>query len=78
MNSGKTVAFMVHARLVKPGTDEELAPVLWSDNFVSLLPGESRTLDVELPSSTKGTELQVDGWNVALTKVKTLTSLEKK
>jgi hypothetical protein len=69
---------MVHARLVKSGTDEELAPVLWSDNFVSLLPGESRTLEVELPVGIKGTELQVDGWNVAPTKTKMLTSLEKK
>jgi exo-1,4-beta-D-glucosaminidase len=78
VNTGKTVAFMVHARLVKPRTDEELAPVLWSDNFVSLLPGESRMLKVELPSGNKETEIHVDGWNVALSKVKATTSLEKK
>jgi exo-1,4-beta-D-glucosaminidase len=78
VNSGKTVDFMVHARLVKSGTDEELAPVLWSDNFVSLLPGESRTLEVELPSGNKGTEFQVDGWNVGLTKAKAPITLEKK
>jgi exo-1,4-beta-D-glucosaminidase len=78
VNTGKTVAFMVHARLVKPRTDEELAPVLWSDNFVSLLPGESRMLKVELLSGNKETEIHVDGWNVALSKVKATTSLEKK
>jgi exo-1,4-beta-D-glucosaminidase len=78
VNTGTTVDFMVHARLVKAGSDEELAPVFWSDNFISLLPGESRTLEAELPSGNKGSELQIDGWNVPLAKVKTPTSSEKK
>jgi exo-1,4-beta-D-glucosaminidase len=64
-NTGKNIAFFVHAGLLKPGSDQEVAPVLWSDNYVSLLPGESRVLEVELPSEYRGkTELRIDGWNV--------------
>jgi len=62
-NSGEDVAFFLHADVVRAGTGEEVAPVLWSDNFISLLPGESRTLRVEgLPEVPL--ELKIDGWNV--------------
>jgi len=62
-NGGGEVAFFLHAAIVKAGTSEEVAPVLWSDNFISLLPGESRELRVEgLPEAPL--ELKVDGWNV--------------
>jgi exo-1,4-beta-D-glucosaminidase len=65
-NAGKAIAFLLHAQLVQKGSDEELAPVFWSDNFVSLLPGESRTLTVDLPSGNRGgSQFRVDGWNVA-------------
>ena len=61
-NSGKTVAFFLHIRAVKAGTEEEIVPVFWSDNFISLAPEGSRTLTVKsLPS---GVELKLSGWNV--------------
>jgi exo-1,4-beta-D-glucosaminidase len=78
-NNGKSVAFMVHAGLVKPGSEEEIAPVLWNDNFVSLLPGESRALEVELPTDYKGkTELHIDGWNVAAMTIKSTAATIKR
>lgn len=61
-NSGKTVAFFLHVRAVKAGSEEEIAPVFWSDNFISLPPEGSRTLTLKtLPS---GVELKLSGWNV--------------
>ncbi len=62
-NSGGSVAFFLHAQAVRSGTDEEVAPVLWSDNFISLLPGESRTLRVDGLADAP-LELKIDGWNV--------------
>ncbi len=62
-NDGNAVAFFVHARLVDPKTGLEATPVLWSSNFVSLLPGERRTMQVELPPSHVALELKVEGWN---------------
>jgi exo-1,4-beta-D-glucosaminidase len=64
-NSGKSVAFFLHLRAVKAGTDEELVPVFWDDNFISLMPGDSRALMVKVPADTRETiEIKLDGWNV--------------
>ena len=64
-NGGSAVAFFLHLRAVKAGTDEEIAPIFWSDNFVSLMPGDSRTLTVTgLPDAKEEVEIKLDGWNV--------------
>jgi exo-1,4-beta-D-glucosaminidase len=64
-NTGSTVAFFLHAAVVRHGEDEEIAPVLWSDNFISLLPGESRELSYELPAFAGGPiEVKLEGWNL--------------
>lgn len=66
-NVGGSVAFFLHATAVRPGSDEEITPVLWSDNFISLLPGESRELSFELPKLAAGTaSIRLEGWNVPL------------
>jgi exo-1,4-beta-D-glucosaminidase len=62
-NTGNAVAFMVRARLVDTKGDD-VVPVFWSDNYISLLPGESRTIFAEY-SGTKEPAIRIDGWNVA-------------
>jgi hypothetical protein len=64
-NSGNSVAFFLHLRVVKAGTDEEIAPIFWSDNFISLMPEDARTLTVSgLPDAKEEVEIKLDGWNV--------------
>lgn len=81
-NNGKTIAFFIHAMVVKPGADEEITPVLWSDNFVSLLPGESRELSYEVPGLTNGKfSVKLEGWNIpsrSLTLSRTAASADLK
>jgi exo-1,4-beta-D-glucosaminidase len=46
---------------------DEILPVLWEDNYVTLMPGESRTLTARYLSKDalkKPAELVVDGWNI--------------
>jgi exo-1,4-beta-D-glucosaminidase len=43
-NTGSTLAFQVHLRVEDADTGAEALPVFWSDNYLQLLPGESRTL----------------------------------
>jgi exo-1,4-beta-D-glucosaminidase len=65
-NLAKTLAFMVHLRLVK-SDGEDVVPVFFDDNFVSLLPGESRTIGVRYRAVDLGTSpahYEVSGWNV--------------
>jgi exo-1,4-beta-D-glucosaminidase len=44
-NTGKTVAFFVHVRVLKDKNADDILPVIFSDNYISLAPGESRTID---------------------------------
>ncbi|HEY6806533.1 MAG TPA: glycoside hydrolase family 2 protein [Pyrinomonadaceae bacterium] len=43
-NPSKQLAFFVQLQIKKGRTDEPLLPVVWQDNYVSLLPGETKTL----------------------------------
>jgi hypothetical protein len=66
-NPTKLPALQVHVQLRKQRTGERVLPVFYSENFISLLPGESKMLTVEAASSSLGNEtpeIAVDGWNV--------------
>jgi len=66
-NVGKGLAFLVHADLKHPHANDDIAPVLWDDNYVSLLPGESRTLTASVRVRDLGgltPVVSVQGWNV--------------
>ncbi len=68
-NTGSSLAFFVRAKLVDAGTGQEILPVFWQDNYISLLPGESRELSVRfdaraLRSMKSAPAIEIDGWNV--------------
>jgi hypothetical protein len=66
-NRGTTIALLAHLQLRRGGDDERVLPVYYSDNYVSLLPGESRSISIEAALvNLKGEEPRVfiDGWNV--------------
>ena len=68
-NPTKVPALQVHLQLRKQRTAERVLPVYYSENFFSLLPGESKTLTVEAAASSLGNEtpeIAVDGWNVSV------------
>jgi hypothetical protein len=45
-------------------TKARVLPAYASDNYVSLVPGEHRLINVEVPRPTRGMEVEVKGWNV--------------
>jgi exo-1,4-beta-D-glucosaminidase len=65
-NTGRSIAFFIRLQIV--GEDgEEALPVLWEDNYVSLVPGESRTITASYQMSDVAgnpPELRVSGWNI--------------
>jgi exo-1,4-beta-D-glucosaminidase len=64
-NPGPLLAFFIELRLVDPATGQTLLPVLWSDNYVSLPPGASKTLQARLPGAFGvKPQLRLRGWNV--------------
>ena len=71
-NGGDTIAFFIRAELVKGPDGEEIVPVYYSDNYVSIWPGESVTLTAAYRTAdTHGLapQLRVEGFNVAKTEV---------
>ncbi|HEX7423270.1 MAG TPA: glycoside hydrolase family 2 protein [Terriglobales bacterium] len=66
-NPSKTVAFFVRLKLDKGKGGEEILPVVWQDNYISLLPGEKREITATYRASSMGAakpEVEVNGWNV--------------
>jgi beta-galactosidase/beta-glucuronidase len=47
-NTRTAIAFMFNARISGKDSHQELLPSLWSDNYFSLLPGESKTINAEI------------------------------
>lgn len=47
-NEGNAIAFMFNAKIVGAVSHQELLPAIWSDNYISLLPGESKILEAEI------------------------------
>jgi len=47
-NSGASLAFMLNLKLVGKDSKQEILPAFWSDNFLCLLPGESKVLNAEI------------------------------
>ena len=67
-NPSKALAFLLHLAVRKGTGGEEVLPVLWDDNYVTLLPGETREIAAAYaPKDLGGATpvVTVDGWNVA-------------
>ncbi|MGD0462044.1 MAG: sugar-binding domain-containing protein [Tepidisphaeraceae bacterium] len=66
-NASPVVALMAHLQLRRQSSNERVLPVYYSDNYVSLLPGESRSISVEAAIQDLGNDqplIVLDGWNV--------------
>jgi hypothetical protein len=64
--SNNTAVPALMAKLTLVGNDgKRILPAYWSENYVSLLPGESRTVTVSWPTrAAKPAKLKLRGWNV--------------
>jgi len=65
--SAKTVALFQHLSIRQSAQGELVLPVLWSDNDVTLWPGESLTLTARYAAQGTATPMvEVSGWNVPM------------
>lgn len=64
-NHSKALAFLVRVRLLDE-KGKDVLPVMWDDNFVSLLPGETREITARVGAHQLAGEptVRVEGWNV--------------
>ena len=66
-NPSKNLAFFLRLKVNKGKGGEEILPVLWEDNYISLMPGEKREITAAYHASVLGTAkpaVEVSGWNV--------------
>ena len=66
-NTGKTVAFFAHVRVLKEKNADDILPVIFSDNYISLAPGESRTIECNYENKDAGNStayILTTAWNL--------------
>ena len=68
-----SATFALNAKLVTSNAADgtEILPAFYSDNYISLLPGEERTITIDMPgeSAKQPLKLSVRGWNVVQTSI---------
>lgn len=68
-NTGSTVAFQVHIRAISKQSGDDILPVIFSDNYLELAPGESRVITCSYADQDrKGshTDFEVSAWNLEI------------
>jgi hypothetical protein len=65
-NRGAVAALNTKLTMVYADNDSEVLPAFYSDNYISLLPGEQRVVTVALPGADRKRAIRVKlrGWNV--------------
>ncbi|HEY6357894.1 MAG TPA: hypothetical protein VIX35_06595, partial [Vicinamibacterales bacterium] len=66
-NRGQAVALMTHLQLRRKSLGVRVLPVWYSDNYISLLPGEQRSVAIEAAAVDLAGDtplVTIDGWNV--------------
>jgi beta-galactosidase/beta-glucuronidase len=66
-NTGNVVALQNKLTLLNASDGSRILPAYYSDNYISLLPGETRVIEVEYPASAAAGQAQLSlrGWNLA-------------
>ena len=69
-NHGSAPALMLKLTLRNAANGERILPSYYSENYVSLLAGEERTVTVNFPASSPKVDLGLRGWNLTEETVK--------
>jgi exo-1,4-beta-D-glucosaminidase len=77
-NPSHSLAFQIHLGIHEEKSEDEILPVFWEDNYLSLMPDESRIVVAHYTESHKlegHPQLEVNGWNVDAPMI-SLTAIE--
>jgi hypothetical protein len=66
-NTGTVASLANKLTLLSAKTHARVLPAYFSDNYISLLPGQSQTVEIDVPGDAKAGALEVAlrGWNTA-------------
>jgi hypothetical protein len=63
-NSGAAPGLLVKLTLQDAATGERILPAYYSDNYLSLMPGEERAVTIDFPAGTAKPRIGLRGWNL--------------
>ncbi|MEZ4997141.1 MAG: glycoside hydrolase family 2 protein [Bacteroidales bacterium] len=68
-NSGETAAFFVRMKVIRASDGEMITPVFIDDNYIVLLPGERKTVDIDVTGVSESERntplmLHLEGFNL--------------
>ena len=63
-NPSKALAFQVNVDAVD-AAGRDVSPLPWSDNYIELMPGESRILTAKPAAGENEASVVVSGWNIS-------------
>ncbi|MCX5841121.1 MAG: hypothetical protein NTY16_06670, partial [Deltaproteobacteria bacterium] len=63
-NRSDKIAFFIELLLTDAAGGEPIVPIFWQDNYVSLLPNDTRTLTATFPPTKPQPLLATRGWNL--------------
>jgi exo-1,4-beta-D-glucosaminidase len=63
-NTGSSIAFAIELNAVDANTGAGIVPVFWQDNYITLLPDESRTVEAAFNKTASNVSLNIQGWNI--------------
>jgi exo-1,4-beta-D-glucosaminidase len=69
VNTGKAVAFQVHLRVIRGPSGDDILPVFFSDNYISLAPGEKRVIKCSYANTDTEESMPnfiISAWNLDL------------
>jgi mannosylglycoprotein endo-beta-mannosidase len=62
--SGAVPAFFLRISVTDAKGDKRLLPVNYSDNYISVMPGEARTVEISWPEMGPAEAITLEGWNL--------------
>lgn len=65
-NISNRIAFFLELMVLNKKTRDTILPAFWQDNYICLLPGESREIKAVLQPTDEETILSIDGWNLRI------------
>jgi exo-1,4-beta-D-glucosaminidase len=79
-NPNRNLAFFIHLQIKQGRSERNVLPVIWQDNYFSLLPGESRKVTATYlvrDLGKTGAVVAVDGWNISAAKMPLATNRQQ-
>ena len=69
-NTGNAISLANKLTLMKVSDGTRILPAYYTDNYVSLLPGETDAIDITYPAGTTvEPEIGLRGWNITSTTI---------